>query len=92
MESKKYKTISSNEINIDVDGEEWGSEKDKNTNSKIKPKNTTLKFLPFKTKSKFVKIKTNSFFNTNIFWGLLILPFIITILIFIDKVHCATDT
>ena len=64
-------------------GEEWGSEKDKNVNSKIKPKNTTLKFLPFKTKSKFVKINTNSFFNTNIFWGLLILPFIITILIII---------
>ena len=83
IKSKKYKTISSNEINIDVDGEEWGSEKDKNINSKIKPKNTTLKFLPFKTKSKFVKIKTNSFFNTNIFWGLLILPFIITILIII---------
>ncbi|MDC1108662.1 BatD family protein [Flavobacteriaceae bacterium] len=83
INSKKYKTISSNEINIDVDGEEWGSEKDKNINSKIKPKNTTLKFLPFKTKSKFVKIKTKSFFNTNIFWGLLILPFIITILIII---------
>ena len=83
IKSKKYKTISSNEINIDVDGEEWGSEKDKNINSKIKPKNTTLKFLPFKTKSKFVKIKTKSFFNTNIFWGLLILPFIITILIII---------
>ena len=83
IKSKKYKTISSNEINIDVDGEEWGSEKDKNVNSKIKPKNTTLKFLPFKTKSKFVKIKTKSFFNTNIFWGLLILPFIITILIII---------
>lgn len=83
IKSKKYKTISSNEINIDVDGEEWGSEKDKNINSKIKPKNTKLKFLPFKTKSKFVKIKTKSFFNTNIFWGLLILPFIITILIII---------
>ena len=83
IKSKKYKTISSNEINIDVDGEEWGSETDKNINSKIKPKNTTLKFLPFKTKSKFVKIKTKSFFNTNIFWGLLILPFIITILIII---------
>ena len=83
IKSKKYKTISSNEINIDVDGEQWSSEKDKNINSKIKPKNTTLKFLPFKTKSKFVKIKTNSFFNTNIFWGLLIFPFIITILIII---------
>lgn len=83
VKSKKYKTISSNEINIDVDGDEWNYETEKNINSKIKPKNNKLKFLPFKTKSKFVKIKTKPFFNTNVFWGLLILPFIISLLIII---------
>jgi hypothetical protein len=79
----KYKTISSNEININIDGEKWNNDTGNSINSKIKPKNTTVEFLPFKTKSKFVKIKTDSFFNTNLFWGLFITPFIILIVIII---------
>ena len=85
LQSKKYKTISSNEININIDGEEWNNDTGNSINSKIKPKNTTVEFLPFKTKSKFVKIKTDSFFNTNLFWGLFITPFIILIVIIIVK-------
>jgi hypothetical protein len=83
LQSKKYKTISSNEININIDGEEWNNDTGNSINSKIKPKNTTVEFLPFKTKSKFVKIKTDSFFNTNLFWSLFTVPFIISILIII---------
>ena len=83
LKSKKYKIISSDEINISVDGEQWDNDTGNSINSKIKPKNTTVEFLPFKTKSKFVKIKTNSFFNTNLFWGLFTMPFIISILIII---------
>jgi len=81
LQSKKYKTISSSEINIDVDGDKWNNDSAKNINSKIKPKNISLEFLPFKTKSEFIEIKTKTFFNTNIFWGLFITPFIITIVI-----------
>lgn len=83
LKSKKYKIISSDEINISVDGEEWNNDTGNSINSKIKPKNTTVEFLPFKTKSKFVKIKTDSFFNTNLFWSLFTVPFIISILIII---------
>ena len=83
LKLKKYKTISSNEININIDGEKWNNDTGNSINSKIKPKNTTVEFLPFKTKSKFVKIKTDSFFNTNLFWSLFTVPFIISILIII---------
>ena len=83
LKSKKYKIISSDEINIRVDGEEWNNNTGNSINSKIKPKNKTVEFLPFKTKSKFVKIKTDSFFNTNLFWSLFTVPFIISILIII---------
>jgi hypothetical protein len=83
LKSKKYKIISSDEININIDGEEWNNDTSNSINSKIKPKNTTAEFLPFKTKSKFVKIKTDSFFNTNLFWSLFTVPFIISILIII---------
>ena len=83
LKLKKYKTISSNEININIDGEQWNNDTGNSINSKIKPKNTTVEFLPFKTKSKFVKIKTDSFFNTNLFWSLFTVPFIISILIII---------
>ena len=83
LKLKKYKTISSNEININIDGEKWNNDTGNSINSKIKPKTTTVEFLPFKTKSKCVKIKTDSFFNTNLFWSLFTVPFIISILIII---------
>ena len=79
LKSKKYRTISSSEINIDVEGEVLNSD----INSNIKLKNRIVEFLPFKTKSKFIKIKSKPFFNTNLFWGLLIMPIFITILIII---------
>ena len=81
LKSEKYRTISSNEINIDVDGEQWNTEEARSNDSKIKLKEKTVNFLPFKTKTKLTKIKTNFFFNSSTFWILLVSPFVIILLI-----------
>lgn len=83
IKSKKYKTISSSEINIEVDGQEWISENGSSLNTKIKPKKITVDFLPFKTQSKFYEISKKPFFNTTLYWLIFILPFIVTIVIII---------
>ena len=41
LKSEKYRTISSNEINIDVDGEQWNTEEARSNDSKIKLKEKT---------------------------------------------------
>ena len=81
LDSETYRVVSSDEINIDIDGEEWNTEVATNNDSKIRLKAKVVNFLPFKTKTKLTKIRTNSFFNSSIFWVLLISPLIIVLLI-----------
>ena len=52
LDSETYRVVSSDEINIDIDGEEWNTEVARNNDSKIKLKAKAVNFLPFKTKTK----------------------------------------
>jgi len=90
LKTKSYKTITSNEIVVDVtEGPIIG-----NTNS-IKGPTTTNKqsidlsnnqFLSFKTKTNFIPKESTHFFKSNWFWYLLLLPFlVIPIAIFVRR-------
>ena len=81
LDSETYRIISSNEINVDIDGEEWNTEVAIENDSKLKLKEKIINFLPFKTKTDLTKIKTALFFNSLTFWILLISPFVIILLI-----------
>ena len=86
--SAEYKTIYSDPIFIDVDGaynSSLGS-------SDITEKNRTNKiqllenqFSSFKTKTKFSNVNDSIFFNSNYYWILFIIPFIICFIIIISS-------
>ena len=86
--SAEYKTIYSDPIFIDVDGaynSSLGS-------SDITEKNRTNKiqllenqFSSFKTKTKFSNVNDGIFFNSNYYWILFIIPFIICFIIIVSS-------
>ena len=86
--SAEYKTIYSDPIFIDVDGaynSSLGS-------SDITEKNRTNKiqllenqFSSFKTKTKFSNVNERIFFNSNYYWILFIIPFIICFIIIVSS-------
>ena len=86
--SAEYKTIYSDPIFIDVDGaynSSLGS-------SDITEKNRTNKiqllenqFSSFKTKTKFSNVNDSIFFNSNYYWILFIIPFIICFIIIVSS-------
>lgn len=86
--SAEYKTIYSDPIFIDVDGAYNSSL----SSSDIAEKNRTNKiqllenqFSSFKTKTKFSNVNDNIFFNSNYYWILFIIPFIICFIIIVSS-------
>ena len=86
--SAEYKTIYSDPIFIDVDGAYNSS----SGSSDISEKNRTNKiqllenqFSSFKTKTKFSNVNDSIFFNSNFYWTLFIIPFIICFIIIISS-------
>ena len=78
LKTERYKTITSNEIIINVDeGPINASNTVANANT---PKQQVItsgdQFASFKTKTNFVSIKQATFFKTNLFWALLLAPFL----------------
>ena len=74
-----YKTIYSDPIYIDVEGNFKESDQGQNDLNKIKLAQN--QFSSFKTKTKFSKINKEIFFNSSHYWILFITPFIICIII-----------
>lgn len=74
-----YKTIYSDPIYIDVEGNFKQSDQGQNDLNKIKLAQN--QFSSFKTKTKFSKINKEIFFNSSQYWILFITPFIICIII-----------
>ena len=86
--SAEYKTIYSDPIFIDVDGAYNSS----SASSDISEKNRTNKiqllenqFSSFKTKTKFSNVNDSIFFNSNYYWILFIIPFVICFIIIISS-------
>ena len=86
--SAEYKTIYSDPIFIDVDGAYNSS----SGSSDISEKNRTNKiqllenqFSSFKTKTKFSNVNDSIFFNSNFYWILFIIPFIICLIIIVSS-------
>ncbi len=86
--SAEYKTIYSDPIFIDVDGAYNSS----SGYSDISEKNRTNKiqllenqFSSFKTKTKFLNVNDSIFFNSNYYWILFIIPFVICFIIIISS-------
>ena len=86
--SAEYKTIYSDPIFIDVDG----AYNSPSGSSDISEKNRTNKiqllenqFSSFKTKTKFSNVNDSIFFNSNYYWILFIIPFIICFIIIISS-------
>ena len=86
--SAEYKTIYSDPIFIDVDGAYNSS----SGSSDISEKNRTNKiqllenqFSSFKTKTKFSNVNDSIFFNSNYYWILFIIPFIICLIIIVSS-------
>jgi len=78
LKTERYKTITSNEIVINVDEGPINT-----TNSVVNsstPKQQIItsgdQFASFKTKTNFVSIKQPTFFKTNLFWTLFLAPFL----------------
>ena len=74
-----YKSIYSDPIYIDVEGNFKESDQGQNDLNKIKLAQN--QFSSFKTKTKFSKINKEIFFNSSQYWILFITPFIICIII-----------
>ena len=74
-----YKSIYSDPIYIDVEGNFKQSDQGQNDLNKIKLAQN--QFSSFKTKTKFSKINKEIFFNSSQYWILFITPFIICIII-----------
>ncbi len=79
IKTKRYKTLNSSPIVIDVTDADGNKSFSNNTANTINNKqnvisNTGNKFASFKTKTSFRPIKSNHFFKTNLFWILLLLP------------------
>ena len=91
LKTERYKTISSNELIINVtDGPTNSNLSSKGTsvsaNSKKQIVLSNEQFLSFKTKPNLVPISHKHFFKTKLFWSVLLLPFLaIPIAIFIRK-------
>ena len=86
--SAEYKTIYSDPIFIDVDG----AYNSLLVSSDINEKNRTNKiqllenqFSSFKTKTKFSNVNERIFFNSNYYWILFIIPFIICFIIIVSS-------
>lgn len=95
LKTKSYKTKYSNEIIVDVlDGPVNTETQPTVTENTIKQPVLAAndQFAFIKTKTKFSSIKPNYFFKSNLFWGLLILPFlIIPIAVFARKKKALRD-
>ena len=80
LETKSYKRLSSNEIVIDVQEgpvntvDSNGNVVSSGVKQRIVLNNDQFKFI--KTKTDFVAINTPVFFKTNLFWSLVLLPFL----------------
>ena len=80
LETESYKRLSSEEIVIDVqDGPVNSSDSNNNevagnVKQRIVLNNDQFKFI--KTKTDFASISTTHFFKTNLFWSLVLLPFL----------------
>ena len=86
--SAEYKTIYSDPIFIDVDGAYnsslgYSDITEKNRTNKIQLLEN--QFSSFKTKTKFSNVNDSIFFNSNYYWILFIIPFIICFLIIVSS-------
>ena len=81
INTKRYRTITSDELVINVDEGPINSEASTNENSITSAKERVIQsggqFLSFKTKTNFVPIDTSYFYKSKLFWGLLLVPFLI---------------
>lgn len=87
LKEERYKTITSDEIVIDVnEGPINANNVVANNNSKQPVVASGNQFASFKTKTNFVSIQQTKFFKSNLFWLLLLVPFLaIPIAILIRK-------
>ena len=86
--SAEYKTIYSDPIFIDVDGAYNSSLVSSDINEKNRTNKIQLlenQFSSFKTKTKFSNVNDSIFFNSNYYWILFIIPFIICFIIIISS-------
>ena len=86
--SAEYKTIYSDPIFIDVDGAYNSSLVSSDINEKNRTNKIQLlenQFSSFKTKTKFSNVNDSIFFNSNYYWILFIIPFIICFLIIVSS-------
>lgn len=89
LKTKSYKTITSNEIVVDVtegpvNREESNNESTVGSTNKQPVSQANNQFLSFKTSTKFVPREPTYFFKTKLFWSLLLAPFLaIPIAIFV---------
>ena len=86
--SAEYKTIYSDPIFIDVDGAYNSSLVSSDINEKNRTNKIQLlenQFYSFKTKTKFSNVNDSIFFNSNYYWILFIIPFIICFLIIVSS-------
>jgi predicted house-cleaning noncanonical NTP pyrophosphatase (MazG superfamily) len=88
LKAERYKTITSDEIVIDVtEGPLNSNNVNLNSNNSKQPiVAANNQFASFKTKTNFTSIQQSTFFKTNLFWTLLLAPFLmIPIAILIRK-------
>ena len=86
--SAEYKTIYSDPIFIDVDGAYNSSLGSNDINEKNRTNKIQLlenQFSSFKTKTKFSNVNDSIFFNSNYYWILFIIPFIICFIIIVSS-------
>jgi len=81
LKAKRYKTISSKELIVNVtDGPTNVTGNNDNgsvvTNNKRKVVLSNDQFASFKTKPNFIPVKTKPFFKTKLFWSSLLVPFL----------------
>ena len=86
--SAEYKTIYSDPIFIDVDGAYNSSLVSSDINEKNRTNKIQLlenQFSSFKTKTRFSNVNDSIFFNSNYYWILFIIPFIICFIIIVSS-------
>jgi predicted house-cleaning noncanonical NTP pyrophosphatase (MazG superfamily) len=77
LKEERYKTITSDEIVINVnEGPINANNVVTSNNSKQQVVTSGNQFASFKTKTNFVSIQQSKFFNSNLFWLLLLVPFL----------------
>ncbi|PWH84064.1 BatD protein [Algibacter marinivivus] len=97
LKTESYKRLTSDEIVINVlNGPSNVTSSESNTVSNNANKQAVIlnsdQFAFIKTKTSFSPIKVNHFFKTNLFWSLLVLPFlVIPLAIFIRKKKATRD-